>query len=483
MVIFFMLLVFFCVLRLTAGSNSCVLKYLNEHGFRGYAEFPGSSDYNDTVAIDNVRVAAYPDIAIVPSDENDVSVSLLAAQTCDVLFSVRSGGHSAAGYCLSSGGVTLDMKGMNQVKYLSGDAVSGRMFVESGAKWADVYSVAHDTPYVPIGGGCPTVAAGGFLLGGGWSFLSRSYGLGCDNIISLRLVLANGTIITASRIENTDLFWASRGGGGGNFGITLSFVINMPVPRSDVMVVGDLCWEGFQEPLVTNVWSWWLNYHPISPAWMLLEPSWLPLDNSAQDPRLFCFTVICNGKPDAECFPEIDPILTQYPPKVNTLAVQSYVDWQVAKDPGVTDPSGRFLYLTSGILPPGALTTALTQKLTAALQESPSVYSLILFHTGGGKITEVSAVDSAFVHRNTELVIQIKAIWENEDEEDVNIEWVKSTRAIVESILSGSYVNYIDSLLPDWQTAYYGDNYDRLLELKHQYDPYNFFSFNQSIGQ
>lgn len=117
-----------------------------------------------------------------------------------------------------------------------------------------------------------------------------------------------------------------------------------------------------------------------------------------------------------------------------------------------------------------------------AMETAPSSKNIVLFHTGGGAIADIKNSDSAFFHRNVEVVIQIKAIWDDAADEDVNMQWVKSTRSIVEPYLTGSYINYIDAYLPDWQKAYYGLNYPRLLDIKQAVDPDNFFRFNQSIG-
>lgn len=117
----------------------------------------------------------------------------------------------------------------------------------------------------------------------------------------------------------------------------------------------------------------------------------------------------------------------------------------------------------------------------AAMENAPSNKNIVLFHTGGGEIANVGAEETAFVHRNVEVVIQIKSIWDAESDAELNINWVKSTRMIVEPYLTGSYVNYIDPYLADWKEAYYGANYARLLDIKNLVDPLNFFHFNQSI--
>jgi hypothetical protein len=424
--------VIYCALQLSSnalsgGTIECVSNYLNDIKFSGSVELPSSPTYNETIDIDNKRVIVYPEIILVPADERDVSLSILAARQCNCEYAVRSGGHSAAGYCLTSGGITLDIgRGLNKVKNLPSHGDSGMMYVESGALWSKVYVEADKTNYLPIGGGCPTVGAGGFLLGGGWSFLSRSHGLGGDNIISLRMVLSNGTIITASSTTNADLFWASQGAGGGNFGVVTSFVIKTYMPRSEIMLIGELCWPPFDKATVEGLWGWWLDYWPDMPSFMDITPAWLLLDSddplrrnkrsldghtlTSTSSREFCFTVICNGDPASECRPIVDPLIAAFRPQTDTLEDIAYIDWSLA-NVNVTDAQGGFLYLTSGVLRPGAMTVSLISLLVDALQAAPSSRNLILFHIGGGKIAELSAIDTAFVHRDIELLIQIKGTY------------------------------------------------------------------------
>ena len=268
------------------------------------------------------------------------------------------------------------------------------------------------------------------------------------------------------------------------------------------MLVGEYCWEPF-DPAIAELWTFWLDQWGKWPSWMDIEPAWLliaPESGAAEtvrasrqaasllegeeqnnDPRMFCFTVVCNGDPDTECAPYVNPIAAKYPPVINSVRPQPFMEWQLA-NVDVTDAQEGFLYLTSGVLPPGALTAEVLALLVDALQHAPSDRNLVLFHAGGGQISQVTPTSTAFVHRDLELVIQIKGIWEHAADEEENIAWVQSTRALVEPLLSGSYINYIDPLLANWQEAYYGENYARLLQTKRALDPDNFFRFNQSIG-
>ena len=174
----------------------CVVNYLLQQEYAGSVEYPDTLEYEDAIGIDNKRVSTNPLLILGPISETDVSLAILAASSCNVPLSVLSGGHSAAGYCLSDRGVTVNLReGLADVRLIPENETL--IYVEAGALWQRVYEEASSTEYLPIGGGCTTVGTG-FLLGGGWSFLSRSYGLGSDNIVSMRMALSNTKTVTYS---------------------------------------------------------------------------------------------------------------------------------------------------------------------------------------------------------------------------------------------------------------------------------------------
>lgn len=266
-------------------------------------------DYNRATSIDNNYCKVYPVVVVSALSENDVALSIAAALNCSVEFSVDSGGHSAAGYGLNNEFV-LDMRRMNHTKI---DSKTGRLTVGGGSRYTHVYDAVlssnreYQTGWVPIGGGCPQVGVAGYTLGGGWSFLSRSYGLAIDNLISVTLVLANSSVVTvgAKECENNtscnDLWWSVRGGGGGNFGVATQFVFQMQKPV-EFMQVGQLCWEPFADEIY-SVWKVYLDRLTTLPEWLQIDPAWLPLGENAT--RLMCMTVICN-QDYAACRKETD---------------------------------------------------------------------------------------------------------------------------------------------------------------------------------
>jgi len=184
----------------------------------GYVLLPGTPEYAMAVQIDNGRVQQQPTVIVQASGEKDVVTTLRFAQQQGLKLTVLGGGHSATGYCLNTGGVVLDMSLM---KAMSLDAKQRTLRVQMGALWSDVYAYMMNsgTGLIPVGGGCLTVGVPGFVQGGGFSFASRSYGISADNLLSLKIVTADGAlrhISGASKSkEEIDLFWALRGGGGG----------------------------------------------------------------------------------------------------------------------------------------------------------------------------------------------------------------------------------------------------------------------------
>jgi len=462
----------------------CVEDFLLKAGYSGESYLPGTQGYKNATGIDNQRVAWKPLVVLAVASPNDITLSINASVACSVSnYSVLSGGHSAAGYSLNENGIVINLRPhFSDMKYTcsSGSCDTPEMYIEAGARWSEVYTYiqSQQEQVLAIGGGCPQVGIGGFLLGGGFSFLSRSYGLGSDNIVSLQMVLANGSLVECSATQNQDLFWASQGGGGGNFGVVTSFVVSLQRPKADAMLIGEICWPPFDRDVILALWKLWFSKWKTMPDWLDVDPVWLPITEDA-DPRMFCMTVICNNENDI-CAEELQVYL-DYQPTYNTLAYEPFLDWQL-QNVNITSAQEGLLYLTSGFLEEDALTVDTISELMDSMQKAPSTKSLVLFHVGGGAITKKSATETAYVHRSAELLIQLKAIWTDATDTNKNIQWVKDTRQIVAPYLNGSYINYIDRELDNWQEAYYGQNYPRLLAIKKLVDPNNFFHFAQSIG-
>lgn len=460
-----------------ASANDCVAAAMGAAASQLY--YAGSREYNNTLFIDNARVVVDPAVVVSPRDEHDIALAMNASAACGLRFSVVSGGHSAQGYGLAQNGLTVNMRSLNKTTFSTLADGTQVATIESGSRFAEVYAVmeARGDGSMVIGGGCPQVAVGGFTLGGGWSFISRSYGLAIDQLVSVRMVLPNRTVTTLSASHaDQDLWWAVRGGGGGNFGVATHFTTRIvrPNPNSSN---GELCWPEFSPLIRTMMTEWIADWHTM-PKWSLFDPCWLPIGPNKT--RMFCFTVICNNDP-AMCDPYLAKV-RRFGPTLDTVKPMPFVKW-ARQNVNVTSAQEGFLYLKSFMFRPGNFTVETIDFLTDALRFAPSPRNLVLFHVAGGAVNEVPHNATAFPHRDTMVMLQVKTIWDYPWQQQENRLWINDVAAGIASNVTGAYVNYIDADLKHWKRDYYGDaGYERLLKIKRRVDPTNFFRFNQSIG-
>ena len=197
-----------------------------------------------------------PGAVAMPKTVEEVQHAVKVSQMCSApAFTIVSGGHNAAGYNLNTGGVVLNLQDM---QFLKVDKENLVMTAQAGVRWEAVYPQLNNTGIGVTGGGCSHVGVAGFTLGGGWSWISRSYGLASDNLLDATVVLSNGTIIsvnkdTAARnSEVSDLWFALRGGGGGNFGVVVELQMKLHATRqvksngtsvTGTGLAGEMCWS------------------------------------------------------------------------------------------------------------------------------------------------------------------------------------------------------------------------------------------------
>jgi FAD/FMN-containing dehydrogenase len=441
---------------------------------RGSVLLPGHLDYSEAVLIDNGRINARPAMIVKPADADDIARSIEFAREFAIPFSVRGGGHSAAGYCMNTGGLVLDMSGMSSL-YFDGDAT---LHAEGGVLWNDAYSYlgASGSTLIPVGGGCPGVGMTGFLLGGGFSFVSRSYGLSADQLLNIELVMADGNVRRVGRDstdpDDRDLFWACRGGGGGNFGVVTGMDVQLQAPRTQKMLAGQI---GF--PLATGrtlipFYNEWVDSLPNEMA----VYGFLGIKNSV--PAVF-LTPVFNGE-FSEGLKLLQPLFDFDPFSVQ-LERFTLPEWEAFNN-NFTAVNQRKVYIRSGTFRADALNADLVSLFERFIQNAPSDDSFIIWTHAGGQISQVGPSDTAFVHRDTRFVYEIKSIWETPADAEKNIRWAYEFGSALDPYVTGAYVNYIDPLLKDWPQKYYGDNYARLTQVKQKVDPNGFFRFKQSIG-
>jgi hypothetical protein len=443
---------------------------------------PEQAAYRAAVQIDNGRVKLLPRVIVQANSVPDVQATLRFARKHGLKLTVKGGGHSAAGYCLNAGGVVLDLSLMTAIAL---DRKRRQVTVQMGTRWHDVYVylIKSGTGLIPIGGGCPTVGIPGFMQGGGYSFVSRSYGMSIDNLVAMTLVTVDGEVHTLSEDApsqaDRDLFWACRGGGGGNWGVAVDMTIQVHQPNTPKMLTGGLRYAPERAQEVLGFYNRWVETLPHEMAlygiWgMSPDPS-----NPAKKIQTFGFTAIYNGE-FSQGAKLLQPLLELGPLSVSLNEI-TLPEFELINGAS-TLVDNRSAYICSGMMPPGAFTPEAIAVFERYMASAPSTDSFIVWTHAGGKIEEIAADATGFVHRSARFVPEVKSIWTNPQDARANIEWAQAFFVELEPHFTGAYVNYIDPLLARWRHKYYGDNYERLLQVKRDCDPDDFLRFQQGVG-
>jgi len=423
----------------------------------------------------------------------DVQNCLAFVQRFGLPFAPRSGGHSYAGYSTTTG-LVVDITRMSTITV---DAGAGTVIVGAGARLIDVYALLAQYGLALPAGSCPTVGIAGLTLGGGIGVLGRKFGLTSDNLLAAEVVVADGRMLTCDANHEPDLFWALRGGGGGNFGVATSFTFQ-------VHPVGTLS-------LFTLDWSWgsaadmvaaWQNWAPQAADELWSNCLLLATSNKGSNP-----VARVNGVYVGDVA-LLNSLLQQLTSRINAAPTSRYVSSAGLLDTMMIEagcygktvgqchlpsqnPQGQLQrvaygaksdYFTSVLPRQGidALVSAIARRQASTLGEGG-----IELDAHGGAINRVAADATAFVHRDALFSAQYTANWNASDPDSVvaaNHSWLTDTWQAMRQYASGAaYQNYIDPDLANWQQAYYGANLPRLQRIKALYDPGDLFHFAQSI--
>lgn len=447
----------------------------------GFVAQPSDPAYEAAVRIDNGRIQLRPAVVVFADSIADVAATLRYARESGRELTVRGGGHSAAGYCLNDGGVVLDLNLLDEVEL---DQQAQTLRAQMGLTWEQIYGqIIGTTELIPVGGGCLPVGIPGFVLGGGFSFVSRSYGMSIDNLLELTIVTPDGqahTISADSEEENErELFWACRGGGGGNFGVAVEMKLRMHRPNSQRMLVARPRWPAERAGEVLAFYNEWIEEVPRE----LAVYGYWGTEQDALEPShtvpVFGFTIIYNGDFGAGVR-VLEPLLEMDPSHVElTNRTLPEIEELIGSTTVVGD---RSAYMWSGVMGPGAFTPHVAEIFSEYMAKAPSASSFVVWTHLGGKVAEVAPDATAFPHRRARFVPELKAIWTDPHEARANVAWAQAFFQALLPHLGGAYVNYIDPLLADWPRMYYGGNYPRLLAVKEHWDPDRLFCWQQSIG-
>ena len=379
----------------------------------------------------------------------------------------RSGGHSYGGYSTAGGGLVIDVSRLDRIVPSSGSARIG-----AGATLGDVYERLWQVRRTIPGGSCPTVGIAGLALGGGVGFSARKLGLTCDSVRALTIVTADGRVRTCSKHANADLFWACRGGGGGNFGVVTSFVFKTH-PVSTVTTY-NAYWPWSRAARVVDAWQRWA---PDAPDELF---SVCRLQAAAGGPAVGSSGQFYGSETELRSF--LAPLLAAGEPTHLSVRERPFIE-AVHYFSGV---SGRGTFAAKSDYVRRRLPRAGIAVLLSAIEarQASGGAGSVLFDSSGGRINRIAPAATAFVHRRERFSLQELASWSpgSAAGEHQAQRWLRRLHAGLRPYASGfAYQNYIDPELLGWEHAYYGSNYPRLQRIKRRVDPDNLFRFGRSI--
>jgi FAD/FMN-containing dehydrogenase len=437
--------------------------------------------------------AVRPEAVARCASVDDVQRCLEFVRATRTPIAARSGGHSYAGYSTTSG-LVIDVGPMKSV---GPGASADTARIGAGATLLDVYvGLAAVNRGLP-GGSCPTVGITGSTLGGGVGVVARKYGLSCDALTALELVTVDGKFLRCSESNEPDLFWAHRGGGGGNFGVVTALEFRTHETRSLTRFL--VRWDWAKAHDVVTAWQRWSPAAP-DELWSSLH---IDGAGSASDqPHVFVSGVYI-GAPAA-----LQPLLDDMRAAVNATMTTRFVKEDgylqtmfaeggcadlsaAACHRADTEPAGKLGREANAArsdfiaepLPPAGVDVLLAAIDSRGKLRLPG--GSVLFDAYGGAINAVAPTDTAFVHRDKLACLQYVASWAPNAQQavvDANQAWLDELYAAMRPYVSGfAYLNYIDAKLDDWQHAYYGGNLDRLIRVKAAADPANLLGFPQGL--
>jgi FAD/FMN-containing dehydrogenase len=427
--------------------------------------------------------ANVPRVIVFCQNTQDVANAVRWARENKVPLRPRCGRHSYEAYSsLIKDGIIIDVSPMNSVQASRDNPLAQ---VGAGLQMEDLFEALGELGLTIPGATGPTVGLAGLVLGSGFGVTSRKWGLTCDNLVDIELVTADGEIVHANAQENSDLFWACRGGGGGNFGIATTFTFT--VHKVANVAVYNITWSWDQFDAVVRRWQAWAPEvdEGLSSALALLATRDINMYGqfTAEDqelPRIYSLLApMLTKTPPLSLSVQIMPhlqgtrVIMELDPRNPQANLIPHSDDQIFKS------TSSFAYKP---FPPKAIQTLRTYlEETPALSCSPSQPSMVQLLGGGGYPSRIPPDATAVFARQAKFVVQYDAYWTAPEDGAKTVAWIEAFRNAMAPYTSGAYVNYVDASIQDWQRAYYGTNLERLVEVKRKYDPENVFNFAQSI--
>jgi FAD/FMN-containing dehydrogenase len=435
---------------------------------------PDDAQYEEARHVYNFMIDKHPAAVVECANVSDVQKTVNYARDNSLGLAIRGGGHSVPGFGTDDGAIVADLGPMHTVTV---DAKARTARAAGGATWAMFNDATTAQGLATTGGIVSSTGVAGLTLGGGIGYLARAYGLSCDNLRSAEVVLADGTVVTASDADNPDLFWALRGGGG-NFGVVTSLEFDLH-PVGDIYA-GMMFFEVADATALLRYFRDFIKDAPREyggfPAWHLAPPLPFIPEDRVGNPM---FVIISCWTGDHEAGAQVlQGFRDVAQPVAEMVGPMPYAALNAAFDPLL--PRGLQHYWKA------VYVRDLTDEAIAAhLQYGPrvpAVNSAVHMYPINGAAQDVDADATAFSHRDANYALVIAGMWPDPADNEANIAWVREYHAAIAPYSErGGYVNFASADDQDRVADNFGPSYARLADVKRRYDPGNLFHLNQNI--
>ncbi|MGI5455777.1 FAD-binding oxidoreductase [Streptomyces sp. CA-249302] len=447
------------------------------HSLRGELIRPGEDGYDGARAVYNAMIDRRPGAIARCADTADVVGCVDFAREHGIDLAVRGGGHNAAGLGVWDDALVIDLSAMRTVAV---DAEARQVTAQGGCLWSDVDGATAAAGMATPSGFLASTGVGGLTLGGGVGYLTRRFGLTVDNLLSAEVVLADGTVVTASAQDHVDLFWALRGGGG-NFGVVTAFTFACHEIGEDGVVIGgpvlyDLAdaaavmrWYRELVPALPEELSGWLGLITIPPAPPFPEELW---------GRKSCAIVWCYTGPHAKADAVLAPVREFGSPLLTGVQEMPFPVLQSAFD-GLY-PAGLQWYWRADVF--HEISDAAIDVHLEYGEKLPTGHSTMHLYPIDGAAARIPEDATAFPYRGGGWAGVIVGVDPDPANAGLITDWAQRYwEELHPTSAGGAYVNFLGDEGQDRIRASYLGNYDRLTRIKERYDPENLFHVNQNI--
>jgi FAD/FMN-containing dehydrogenase len=439
-------------------------------GFAGELLRPGDDGYDEARRGYNGLIDRSPALIARCRGEADIVEAVRFAREAGLEVAVRGGGHGVGGLCLVDAGIVVDLSALKGI-YVDPAARTAR--VQPGVSWGELNRETQLHGLAVTGGVISTTGVAGLTLGGGLGWTMAKYGLATDNLLSARVVTADGRTLTASEEENPDLFWGLRGGGG-NFGVVSSFEFRLhPVGPE---VVGGLVAHPFDA--AEGFLRFFRDFSAGSRDELMTFGGLVHAPDGSGAKLAVC--VACHLGEAGQAEEDLRPLREFGSPALVELGPIPYSALNSMLDGGY--PTGSLNYWKSGFL--AELSDAAIGEMLERFAVCPSPMTAMLLEHFHGAVTRVPVEATAVPHREPGYNFAITSVWAEPAASEENVEWTREAFAAMGPFLAGRrYVNYLaeDDTGEAPARAAYGPNYERLARVKTAYDPTNMFHRNTNV--